>query len=70
MKHTLYTVSKCHKDDSLYGPLHGSSDVEFTTCGQNIDENWYIVNNTFDGKITCKKCINILTTCVLINIPK
>jgi len=53
---TRYTVSKCRKDDSLFGPVHGSDDSENTICGQEIDHHWWIVNNTYDGGITCKKC--------------
>ena len=57
---TLYTVSRCRKDDSLYGPTHGSNNCEITVCGQNIDSNWFILNTTFDGVMTCKKCQKIL----------
>ena len=54
---TLYTVCRCRKDDTLYGHIHGSKDGETTLCNQKLDENWMIINNTFDGKITCKKCL-------------
>jgi hypothetical protein len=52
-------MSRCKKDDELYGPLHASSDGENTLCGQSSDENWWIVTNGFDGVVTCKKCIKI-----------
>jgi hypothetical protein len=57
MRAALYTVSRCKADDSPYGLEHGSDDGESTLCGQNIDHNWYILSNAFDGKITCKKCV-------------
>ena len=58
---TLYTVSRCRKDDTLFGPTHGSDNAESTVCGQIIDVNWYIVNTTFQGIITCKKCLKIIS---------
>jgi len=54
---TRYTVSEY---DSLLGPVHGSDDGEITICGQELDHHWWIVDNTYDGEITCKKCIKIL----------
>ena len=56
---TLYTVKKCKNkyNDEL---SHGSDNGEETLCGIEIDENWYITNNEFDGIITCKKCKKIL----------
>jgi len=59
-KHTLYTVQRIKKDDTLYGKLHGSYNGEETLCGEKCDENWYIVNNTFDGDINCRKCLKKL----------
>lgn len=56
----LYTVQRCRKDDTLYGPSHGSMDGDITICGIETDHNWWITNNTFDGEITCKKCLSIL----------
>jgi len=64
--HTSYTVQyitnykKLELKNSLAKTTHGSEDGEVTICGKKLDEYWYIANNTFDGKITCKKCINIL----------
>jgi len=60
MKNTLYTVQRVRKDDSFYGPIHGSTDSEIIACGIETDHNWYIKTNTFDGKITCKKCIKAI----------
>ena len=58
---TIYTVNRCRKNsNNLYGASHGSDDGETTVCGLNLDHNWYITNNTFDGKITCKKCLKII----------
>ena len=67
---TLYTVSKVKSTkncpahgagpEDLKGPLH-AADVDFkTVCGQDIEADWYIVNNTFDGEITCKECLTTL----------
>lgn len=66
IEYALYTVSRCKKDEddfvgeALYGPIHGSVDAEITCCGQPLNDRWYIVNNTFDGEITCKKCKKIM----------
>ena len=57
---TLYTVRKINRKDNLYGSSHGSTDANETICGKNINENWCIINNIFDGKISCRKCIKIL----------
>lgn len=57
----MYTVSRCRLDNSLYGPVHGSSDANTTHCGKEIDHNWYVISNAFDGNITCKKCIKVTT---------
>ena len=61
-KHTLYTVQRITKDDRLYGPTHGSCDGESIICDDSIElgSKWYIINNTFDGEITCKKCLKVL----------
>jgi len=59
-KHTLYTVSLCKHDDSLYGKTHGSKDGEMTVCGKELNHNYYIINNTFDGVITCSKCLKMI----------
>ncbi len=53
---TLYTVQRVRKNDSLYGDTHGSTDGNITACGIHTDHNWFIVNNSFDGKITCPQC--------------
>ncbi len=56
----LYTVRRIRKDDTLYGSIHGSKNGCDTVCGFSLNHNWYIINNTFDGEITCKKCLKIL----------
>ena len=58
-KYPLYTVTKCRKDDTFYGPVHFSSDADTTACGKRIDHNWYVITNDFSGKATCKKCLKI-----------
>ena len=61
IKNTLYTVQRCRlKDDVFYGPIHGSHDGEITVCGQEINYLWHIIDNVFEGRITCKKCISLL----------
>jgi len=57
---TFYTVSRCRKNDDLYGSSHGSDDGDYTICGLIVDHNWFLTNNTYDGIITCRKCLKIL----------
>ena len=57
---TLYTLRKTRKDDTLYGPSHGSDHDGMTLCGHEIDDRWWITNNTCDGEITCKDCLRVL----------
>ena len=57
---TLYTVQRCRKNENAYGPLHGADNDQNTVCGKDIDHNWFIINNTFDGEINCKECLKIL----------
>ena len=59
---TLYTVSRINKKGKLYGKCHGSTTGDKTICGQFLSENWSIINNTFDGEITCKACLDLLAT--------
>lgn len=57
----IYTVFKCNSktNDEKVGPLHWSDDGIKTLCGKDIDENWYILDNTFTGDATCKKCVKV-----------
>lgn len=57
-----YTVYRCKSktSDDRIGPFHGSDDGEETLCSRPITEGWFIVDNTFTGKSTCKKCLNEL----------
>ena len=61
-KYTLYTVQRIKKNDKFYGPIHGSCDGASIICNDKIElgPGWYILNNTFDGEITCKNCLKIL----------
>ncbi len=52
-----YTVQKISKKDKVYGVVHGSYNVRETICGVDINENWTVITNDYDGKITCKKCL-------------
>lgn len=54
---SMYTVQRVRKDDSLYGPTHGSMDCYKTDCGQDVGENWWVLTNDFSGVPTCKKCL-------------
>ena len=59
---SLYTVQKIKKDDTFYGTIHGSDDGYETLCGQEVCYSWYILDNCFEGKKTCKKCLKVLET--------
>jgi len=59
-----YVISKCRKDNSLYGTTHGAINDRKTLCGRIIDANWYIMETnvhtecaTLIKRITCKKCL-------------
>ncbi len=57
-----YTFSKVKgKDDTLYGRVHGSMDGQRNLCQVNemweFKSNWWVINNDFDGTMTCLKCI-------------
>ena len=56
--HSLYTVQRIKEDDTLHGNIHGSDDARETLCEKELNHNWYILNNTFDGEITCGVCIS------------
>lgn len=59
--YTVYTARKVRiKTQRLCGPIHGSMDGERTVCGKTINCHWYILNNTFDGNITCGECLAAL----------
>lgn len=69
MINTLYTVRriKSHvKEDfgltdvDLSKISHGSDNGETTICGVELTPAWYIWTNSYDGKINCKACKNIL----------
>jgi len=64
--HTMYTVVEIknvkavNKDNAeiiLSDVSHGSNDDDKTVCGKELNDHWFITNNTFDGVITCSKCI-------------
>jgi len=50
---------KSKTNDERKGPFHYSDDSIKTLCGKDIDENWYICDNTFSGTSTCKECLRI-----------
>ena len=57
-----YTFSQCKgKDDTLFGAVHGSMDGQRNLCQEKelweLKGNWWCIDNDFDGKMTCKKCI-------------
>lgn len=55
---TLYTVQKVkNKKNECFKRSHGSTDGEISVCGIKFNHNWFITNNTFDGEITCQKCL-------------
>ena len=52
-----YVVSRCHSDDTLYGDTHSSQDANTTTCGIEMDGEWYIlVAVTGDHIVSCPDC--------------
>ena len=55
--HALYTVCFIIKSVYFCKTRHGSEDANSTLCGKTINRKWHILNNTFDGEITCKRCI-------------
>ena len=57
---TLYTVQRCRNNGDVYGDIHGADNDQNTVCGREIDHRWFIINNTFDGEITCKECLKTL----------
>jgi len=63
MLKTLYTVNLCKNNTSsdVYNTSHASHDAIKTLCGHDLDHMWYITNNTHDGIINCKQCLQALT---------
>lgn len=59
---TLYTTRRCRKNGDLYGKTHGSMDGGKTVCGEDMDEKWWILTNAFDGRVTCKRCLDVINT--------
>lgn len=53
----VYTVSRCRRDNTLFGPVHFADDDNFTRCGKLIDKNWFVITNNFNGDATCKRCL-------------
>lgn len=63
IKKVEYSVSKCKKDDTLYGNSHAAGNDKETLCGLKIDSNWYITGHTIHQTlqpITCKKCLKLV----------
>lgn len=60
-----YALSRCRKDDSLYGDIHGAMDDCKTLCGKTIDSNWYITktsaHDNCEDSVTCRTCKKHLT---------
>ena len=55
----LYSVSRIRKNsDDLYGKIHGAVDARVPSCDIDMESKgqWYILSNTFEDLITCKKC--------------
>lgn len=57
---TEYTVRRCRSlsNDERIGPTHGSDDGEYTICGIEIDQYWWIETSDGSGTVTCKKCLS------------
>lgn len=57
----LYTLRRRTIDSNkFYGPYHGSHDAKTTLCGQKIDANFWITDNTATGIVTCGQCTRAL----------
>jgi len=61
---TIYVVSRCKKDDTLYGPMHLSAIEDgVTLCGQKVKgDAWWItgvLGHKLSGEPTCKKCLQV-----------
>lgn len=53
-----YTLSRCRKNDKLYGKVHGSQDNDgMTLCGMLLNETWWVVENNYNGQMECQDCI-------------
>lgn len=56
----MYTISRCRKDDTEYGPIHYSADARTAFCGMDFSVgSWWIVTNDFSGIATCRKCLKV-----------
>lgn len=56
----MYTIQRCRKDNTLYGPVHYFHGHTATLCGKDTERGpWWILTNHHDGEATCKKCIAI-----------
>lgn len=55
-----YIVSRCRKNDELYGKIHKALNDKKTVCGLTIDENWWILCPG-DKEIDCKQCLKSAT---------
>lgn len=57
----LYTVYQCKSmsSNARRGALHYSDDAEVTLCGREVNEQWYVCDNTFTGVATCRECVRI-----------
>ena len=60
--YALYTVQRVKTGNVLYNLKHGATTGDRTICGIELDHHWYISNNTFDGDISCQKCLKLLKT--------
>jgi hypothetical protein len=57
-----YTIRRCRKNDTLNGPSHASLSCSKTICGLFVASGaWWVTHNDFDGEITCKRCLALLS---------
>lgn len=59
----VYTISRCRKNNALYGSMHCAEDDRKTLCGLKIDGNWCITGHAINQtlkEITCQKCKRLM----------
>ncbi len=55
-----YALRRCRKDGMLYGQTHGSDDAMVTFCGWDVNDTFYITDNTATGVVTCRECLRVM----------
>jgi len=56
-----YTRSTKFDDDTPIGLIHFLIANDYTACGKKISKHWWVDSTKTALKITCKKCLRILS---------